>query len=441
MKKILRYTLTTKDLETTAGGLVNLVLKNCVWVTGHEISAAKFTPDGITCDGQLIHVSERMQPGQTLQVILPEDPEKSPMIPVKPPEDCPLDILYEDEDIIALNKPAGVVVHPSPGHYKDTMANYVSYYCEMKGEPCVCRIAGRLDRETSGVLIFAKNRASSARLARQRQEGTFVRTYLAIVEGILPEEEAILQGAMAQVPGLLMKRKMTKAPDGKKAITHYRVLGAEPFIDWVRSAPQAYLYYGLRSADASESGTFGRSLFSMDGSEGTADNNAGADHDGRIGLPDTVSLVQLHIDTGRTHQIRLHMASIGHPLVGDLIYGSCAPEPKHMQEKPGFSKERDGRGSRAQSKAGCTDMKDMRAANVVAMREECGDQGAAMREECGDQGAASCEERGGQNAEQYAARRCRALLHAECVHFVQPFTGKPVYVRAPIPKDFGSFAD
>jgi 23S rRNA pseudouridine1911/1915/1917 synthase len=240
MKKILRYTLTTKDLETTAGGLVNLVLKNCVWVTGHEISAAKFTPDGITCDGQLIHVSERMQPGQTLQVILPEDPEKSPMIPVKPPEDCPLDILYEDEDIIALNKPAGVVVHPSPGHYKDTMANYVSYYCEMKGEPCVCRIAGRLDRETSGVLIFAKNRASSARLARQRQEGTFVRTYLAIVEGILPEEEAILQGAMAQVPGLLMKRKMTKAPDGKKAITHYRVLGAEPFIDWVRSAPQAY---------------------------------------------------------------------------------------------------------------------------------------------------------------------------------------------------------
>jgi hypothetical protein len=83
----------------------------------------------------------------------------------------------------------------------------------------------------------------------------------------------------------------------------------------------------------------------------------------------------------------------------------------------------------------------MRAANVVAMREECGDQGAAMREECGDQGAASCEERGGQNAEQYAARRCRALLHAECVHFVQPFTGKPVYVRAPIPKDFGSFAD
>lgn len=100
MDKVLSYTLLPEDLDRTAGGLVNLVLKNCVRVTGHEISAAKFLEDGITCGGRLIHVSERMQPGQTLRVRLPEEKDAGKLIA----SPGPIHILYEDEDLIAVDK-------------------------------------------------------------------------------------------------------------------------------------------------------------------------------------------------------------------------------------------------------------------------------------------------------------------------------------------------
>ena len=170
MEKVLEYTLREEDLAITAGGLVNLILKNCVRVTGHEISAAKFTRDGITCGGRTVHVSERILPGQTLRVVLPEDERRAgKILPVEPPED--LDILYEDEDLVIVNKPAGTAVHPSPGHYAGTMANYLAYHLQQQGQGSVCRIIGRLDKETSGALVFAKNRAGAARLTRERQSG------------------------------------------------------------------------------------------------------------------------------------------------------------------------------------------------------------------------------------------------------------------------------
>ncbi len=183
MEKVLEYTLREEDLAITAGGLVNLILKNCVRVTGHEISAAKFTRDGITCGGRTVHVSERILPGQTLRVVLPEDERRAgKILPVEPPED--LDILYEDEDLVIVNKPAGTAVHPSPGHYAGTMANYLAYHLQQQGQGSVCRIIGRLDKETSGALVFAKNRAGAARLTRERQSGELQRTYLALVENL-----------------------------------------------------------------------------------------------------------------------------------------------------------------------------------------------------------------------------------------------------------------
>ncbi len=259
MDKILSYTLRQEDLEWTAGGLVNLILKNCVRVTGHEISAAKFLEDGITCDGRLVHVSERILPGQTLRVRLPEERDAGKLIATP----GRIRILYEDEDLIAVDKAAGEVVHPCPGHYMDTIANHLTWYLQ---DASGLRIIGRLDKETSGVLVFARSRAAAARLQRQRREGTFIRTYLAVCEGVFREEEksGVIDRDMEKVPGVLMM--MRTCEHGMRAVTHYEVL---------------------------------------------------EEHQ-------ETSLVRFHIETGRTHQIRVHMAGIGHPVCGDTLYGKDA---------------------------------------------------------------------------------------------------------------------
>lgn len=266
VEKTLRYVLREEDLERTAGGLVNLVLKECVRVTGHEISGAKFLDRGITCDGRPIRVTERMQPGQTLQIRLPEDADATKLIPVR----GEVRLLYMDEDFVAVDKLAGEVVHPCPGHYTDTIANYLTAY--LQDATSGLRIIGRLDKETSGVLVFARNRAAAARLQRQRQEGGFVRTYEAVCEGLFPEEgrSGTLDDDLEKVPGVLMKMRTCRRGTGLRAVTHYEVVGEDP--------------------------AAGRSL------------------------------LRCRIDTGRTHQIRVHLAGAGHPLVGDTLYGPGAEE-------------------------------------------------------------------------------------------------------------------
>lgn len=319
MDKILMYTLREEDLAVTAGGVVNLILRNCVHVTGHEISRAKFAGGGITADGMPVTVKDRIRPGQTLRVTLPEREPKpteygAHVVPEKPPEGI-LQFLYEDEDLVALNKPAGTVVHPTHGHWHDTLGNYLAYYYGEQGEDVVCHVAGRLDMDTSGVLVFAKNRAAAGRLARERADGTFRRTYIAILHGSFEGQEKAPTGngggsrmavsadegipskrdlmeadpvcisekeypdrvlcggwhtvslPIERVPGMLMKRRVAEE-GGESAVTHYRILKT-----------------------------------------GTA-----------VEAP--LSLAEFTIDTGRTHQIRVHMAHLGHPLFGDPLYGS-----------------------------------------------------------------------------------------------------------------------
>ncbi|MBP3737016.1 MAG: RluA family pseudouridine synthase [Lachnospiraceae bacterium] len=261
MEKVISYTLKEEDLQETAGGLVNLVLKNCVKVTGHEISRAKFTPLGITVDGLQAYVKDRMKPGQTLRVRFPEDAAQAERI--IPCFDT-VHVLYEDEDVLVADKPAGVVVHPSHGHYADSMANRLAGYCLLRGEQVIPRIVGRLDKDTSGVLLFAKNQIAAARLSRSRKEGGFLRTYLAIVHGTFPEKEGNLTARLAPVPDMLMKQQVV--PEGGRcASTHYRVL--------------------------CQNASLGASILAVT------------------------------ISTGRTHQIRVHMASASHPLIGDPLYG------------------------------------------------------------------------------------------------------------------------
>jgi 23S rRNA pseudouridine1911/1915/1917 synthase len=180
----------------------------------------------------------------------------------------PVDVVYEDEDLILLNKPAGIAVHPSHGHYRDTLANFLQYYLAQKGNFAPVRAVGRLDKETSGIVVFAKNQLTAARLGSRKD--SIQKEYLALVHGHFQDKEGLIDAPIARVTGEL--NKMEVATHGKPARTHYQV-----------------------------------------------QKECGDD-----------TLLSLHLDTGRTHQIRVHMASIGHPLVGDQIYGTTAD--------PGFSR-------------------------------------------------------------------------------------------------------
>ncbi len=205
-----------------------------------------------------VMVKELLQPGEILKVRVYEDTESASEIV---PWDIPIDIVYEDEDLILLNKPGDMVVHPSYAHYGDSLSNALAGYYERTGQNHVIRAIGRLDRETSGLLIFAKNRHSAAVLSNQKQNMSRRKEYLALCYGVFEQKEGTIDAPIGQEEGVRMIRKVMES--GKEAITHYRV--EKQFEDY--------------------------------------------------------ALVRLKLDTGRTHQIRVHMHYLGHPLLGDNLYG------------------------------------------------------------------------------------------------------------------------
>lgn len=182
------------------------------------------------------------------------------------PQDIPLDILYEDSDVLVVNKPKGMVVHPAAGHYRDTLVNAVLFHCHgnLSGINGVMRpgIVHRIDKDTTGSVIVCKNDAAHQSIAQQLKDHSIVRRYRAIVHGVIEEEEGCVDAPIGRDPS--DRKKMAVNPrNGKNAVTHYRVL--QRF--------SAYTY------------------------------------------------IECRLETGRTHQIRVHMASIGHPLLGDSVYG------------------------------------------------------------------------------------------------------------------------
>ncbi|WPC40954.1 RluA family pseudouridine synthase [Clostridium sp. JS66] len=180
------------------------------------------------------------------------------------PEDIPLDIVYEDSDVIVVNKPQGMVVHPASGVYTGTLVNALLNHCsDLSGINGVTRpgIVHRIDKDTSGILVVAKNDKSHNKLAEQLKDHSMTRAYTALVEGVLKEDEGTIDKPLGRHP--VERIKISVIKDGRRAVTHYRVL--ERF----------------------KSNT----------------------------------LVECVLETGRTHQIRVHMAYIGHPLVGDPVYG------------------------------------------------------------------------------------------------------------------------
>lgn len=222
----------------------------------------KLIKDGqVTVGGSVVKSNYKVQPNDQVCVCVPELTEPDIL-----PEDIPLDILYEDDDVLVINKPKGMVVHPSAGHYSQTVVNAVMFHCKenLSGINGVMRpgIVHRIDMDTTGAIVICKNDLAHQHLAEQLKEHSITRKYRAIVCGNLKEDQGTIEGAIGRHP-VDRKKMAINERNGKPAVTHYRVLER-----------------------------FGNYTY-----------------------------IECQLETGRTHQIRVHMASKGHPLLGDAVYG------------------------------------------------------------------------------------------------------------------------
>ena len=227
----------------------------------------KLAEDGrVTAGGKPLTKNTRLTGTEAVSLLLPE-PEAVEIVP----QDIPLDVVYEDDDVIVVNKPKGLVVHPAPGHPDGTLVNALLYHCgdSLSGINGELRpgIVHRIDRDTSGLIIAAKNDFAHVRLAAQLQDHTLARTYRCIVTGNLREDAGTVNAPIGRCPA--DRKKMAVVAGGRNAVTHWQVLERYP----------------------------------------------GA------------AYVECRLETGRTHQIRVHMAYIGHPILGDTVYGSKKPVP------------------------------------------------------------------------------------------------------------------
>lgn len=221
--------------------------------------AAKLAGDGaVMVNGKAADKKTKLKPGDIIEITVPE-PES---VEAKP-QDIPLDIVYEDDSVIVVNKPQGMVVHPAPGNPDGTLVNGLLYHCKLSGINGVIRpgIVHRIDKDTSGLLVVAKTNSAHEKLSEQLKEHKALRQYYCIVNGNIKEDSGTVDKPIGRHP--TDRKRMAIIDGGREAVTHYRVIER-----------------------------FGR-----------------------------YTLVECTLETGRTHQIRVHMASVGHSIVGDPVYG------------------------------------------------------------------------------------------------------------------------
>ena len=256
MERIITYQINETFQNTT---ILQFLKKK--HYTDKAIIALKKTPEGILLNGVWAYVNQKISSGDILTIKLSETESSEKIVPEK----LDMDIVYEDEDILVVNKTANMPVHPSQNHYTGTLANGIAYYFAAQGKPFIFRCVNRLDRDTTGLTILCKHQLASGILSNMVSERLIKRTYLAICtdDGSLPENGTI-EAPIARKEGSTIER-IVDYEKGEDATTHFKRL---------------------------------------------------------LHLPDKqISLIQLRLETGRTHQIRVHMSSIGHPLIGDDLYG------------------------------------------------------------------------------------------------------------------------
>ena len=251
MNRIFHYQITENEQGTT---VLDFLRKK--GFSRHILSSMKADKEALTRNGQRIGGREQLLAGDHFRVRLLETVDSDGIVPVS----MPLSILYEDEDILVINKPADMPVHPSIGNYTNTLANGVAAYLDAKDEHSPFRCINRLDRDTSGALILAKNAFSAAVLSTQMRNRQIRRTYLAVVEGVTPPNGTI-SAPISRVDDSVIERHVDFLR-GEPAVTHYE----------------------------------------------------------RLEVKNEHSLLEIHLETGRTHQIRVHMGYIGHPLPADYLY-------------------------------------------------------------------------------------------------------------------------
>ncbi len=224
------------------------------------IRRAKRRPHGLLVDGEDIYTSYLLHPGQTVSILC-DDRSPSDIVPF----DGPVDIVYEDDDMLVVDKPAGLTVHPCAGNWEDSLGARLVCYYQKIGLQADFHPVHRLDKGTSGLMVVAKHPAAQHALTAALHSGAFRREYLAVCEGAPSPPEGVVDAPLGRTDDSYIRQCVR--PDGKSARTHYQVLET--------SGPYA--------------------------------------------------LLRLVLDTGRTHQIRVHMAYLGHPLVGDFLYGTEDP--------------------------------------------------------------------------------------------------------------------
>ena len=253
--------LTLAVSPAQAGRKVDALLRGPLALSGTAVKRARRLEDGILLDGVRAAAGDRVQAGQVLSVVVGDTEVSGAIVPAP----GPLNIVYRDQDVLVLNKAPGVAVHPGPGHHTDTIGNFLMDYYRKEGILADFHPVHRLDRGTSGLLLVALHGHAQEVLKEQLHTPSFRRVYLAVCEGVPEPLSGVIDAPIGRLEGSVLAR--TVRPDGQRAVTRYRTLGTG----------------------------HGRAL------------------------------VRLELETGRTHQIRVHMAHIGHPLTGDFLYGTEDP--------------------------------------------------------------------------------------------------------------------